>query len=79
MIAIKGIYDGESIQPLEEVPNYKQCRVLITFLDEEDFSLEDELTPEQYSRLQESLKQTENGETVLNEIVMSKAKSWIGK
>lgn len=35
MIAIKGIYDGDSIRPLEAIPFKKAMRVIITFLDED--------------------------------------------
>jgi hypothetical protein len=35
MLAIQGIYDGKSIQPLEKIPNNKKpSKVIITFIDE---------------------------------------------
>ena len=36
MNAIKGIYDGEKIIPLENFPNKKRYKVIITFLEEID-------------------------------------------
>jgi hypothetical protein len=34
MLAIKGIYDGKKIIPLEELPPDKKFKVLITLLEE---------------------------------------------
>ncbi len=34
MLAIKGIYDGEKIKPLETIPFKKKHKVIITFLEE---------------------------------------------
>ncbi len=39
----------------------------------------DELTPEQILRLQQSIQQADNGETITNEEVMAKAKEWLSK
>ena len=39
----------------------------------------DELTPEQQQRLQESVKQADNGETIPNEEVKQKAKEWLSR
>ncbi len=36
MLAIKGIYDGKKIIPLEELPSDKKFKVLITLLEEID-------------------------------------------
>jgi hypothetical protein len=36
MLAIKGIYDGNKILPLEKFPNKKKYKVLITFVEEID-------------------------------------------
>jgi hypothetical protein len=33
MLAIKGIYDGKDIKPLEPIPIQKRTEVIITFLD----------------------------------------------
>lgn len=35
MKAIKGIYDGEKIKPLEKISAKKNTKVIITFLEEE--------------------------------------------
>lgn len=35
MLAIKGIYDGKNIQPLENLPK-KKYKIIITFLEELD-------------------------------------------
>jgi hypothetical protein len=79
MLAIKGIYDGESIKPIEKIPPHKQCRVVITFLDDEQSSLKEELTQEQYQRLQDSVSQAKNGEILPHEDVMLEAKTWLRK
>ena len=39
----------------------------------------DELTPEQLQRLQQSVIQSQNGETFSNEEVKQKAKEWLSK
>lgn len=36
MLAIKGIYDGKSIKPLEKTPVNKKFKVVITFIEEID-------------------------------------------
>ncbi|MDZ4712744.1 MAG: hypothetical protein SGI89_10520 [bacterium] len=36
MIAIKGIYDGKKVIPLESLPENKKYKVLITLLEEFD-------------------------------------------
>lgn len=36
MIAIKGIYDGKNVIPLESLPENKKYKVLITLLEEFD-------------------------------------------
>ena len=36
MLAIKGIYDGNKVIPLEELPPDKKFKVLITLLEEID-------------------------------------------
>lgn len=36
MIAIKGIYDGKKIIPLESLPENKKFKILITLLEEFD-------------------------------------------
>ena len=36
MLAIKGIYDGKKIVPLEKFPVNKQYKVIITFIEEID-------------------------------------------
>ena len=36
MLAIKGIYDGKKVIPLEELPPDKKFKVLITLLEEID-------------------------------------------
>lgn len=36
MLAIKGIYDGKKIIPLEALPENKKYKILITFLEEFD-------------------------------------------
>jgi hypothetical protein len=39
----------------------------------------DELTPEQQQRLQESIKQANEGKTISNDDVKQKAKEWLSK
>ena len=34
MFAIKGVYDGEKIVPLEKIPNIKKSKVIITFIED---------------------------------------------
>jgi hypothetical protein len=41
MIAVKGIYDGKNILPLESLPKNKKFKVLITLLEE--FSDDEEI------------------------------------
>ena len=36
MIAIKGIYDGKNVIPLESLPENKKFKILITLLEEFD-------------------------------------------
>ena len=36
MLAIKGIYDGKTIKPLEKLPKNKKYKVIITFIEEVD-------------------------------------------
>jgi hypothetical protein len=40
MLAIKGIYDGEKILPMEKIPNKNKSKVIITFIEETDHDLE---------------------------------------
>jgi hypothetical protein len=35
MRAIKGIYDGKKIKPLEKIPVQKNTKVIITFIEED--------------------------------------------
>jgi hypothetical protein len=39
----------------------------------------DELTPEQLKRHQQSVTQSQKGETISNEVVKKKAKEWLSK
>ena len=39
----------------------------------------DELTPEQQQRLQESIQQADNGQTIPNEEVKQKSKEWLSR
>ena len=34
MLTIEGIYDGQKIEPLKEIPFKKKKKVVITFLDD---------------------------------------------
>lgn len=34
MLAINGIYDGENIKPIDDIPFKKKARVIITFIEE---------------------------------------------
>lgn len=34
MLTVEGVYDGERIKPLKEIPFKGETRILITFLDE---------------------------------------------
>jgi len=36
MLAIKGIYDGKTIKPLEKLPKNRKYKVIITFIEEVD-------------------------------------------
>jgi len=47
MLTIKGIYDGEKIEPSEEIPFKEKRNVIITFLEEpaEETELEPEIDP----------------------------------
>jgi hypothetical protein len=74
---IQGYFDGENIIPSEYPPLEKECRVLITFLEED--LLSEELTPEQMERLEESIQQAKDGKTVPHEEVMEMMKQWIKK
>lgn len=76
MIAINGIFDGEKIVMLESAPTHNTCRVVVTFLDDADASLEETLTVEQYQRIRESLTQMENSETTTHDIIKEKVKNW---
>jgi hypothetical protein len=35
MVSVKGIYDGEKVQLLEEILVQKACKVIVTFIDED--------------------------------------------
>jgi len=47
MLTIRGIYDGEKIEPSEEIPFKEKRNVIITFLEEpvEETDLESEIDP----------------------------------
>jgi len=36
MIAVKGIYDGQSVQLLDKLTDHRKYRVIVTFLEEID-------------------------------------------
>ncbi len=36
MLAIKGIYDGKTIHPLEKIREHRKFKVIITFIEEFD-------------------------------------------
>jgi len=38
MLSIQGIYDGKTIQPLGEMPKNKKYKVVITFIEEIDYT-----------------------------------------
>jgi len=40
MLAIRGIYDGTQVKPLEEIPYKEERMVIITFLDKREEDLE---------------------------------------
>lgn len=41
MLAIKGIYNGEKIIPLERIPDKKKYKVIIAFIEEIEQDTED--------------------------------------
>jgi len=47
MLAIRGIYNGKRIEPLEEIPFKGRMNVIITFIEEpvEETKLESEVDP----------------------------------
>ena len=47
MLSINGIYDGQKIKPLKEIPFKEQKKVVITFLDDaiEDNILNSDIDP----------------------------------
>jgi len=47
MLSINGIYDGQKIKPLKEIPFKEQKKVVITFLDDaiEDNILDSDIDP----------------------------------
>ena len=59
MLAIKGIYDGRTIRPLEKPPKDKKFKVVITFLEELDETekLRDNDLKPKLSLLKERIKQ----------------------
>ena len=68
---IAAINDETTLQMLNEaVTEY-------TAVEHEDIL--DELTPEQFARLQESIKQVENGQVTPHSEVMKMARGWLSK
>jgi hypothetical protein len=46
--------------------------------DDREYDILDELTPEQLARLQESIKQADEGKTMPHEMAMELMKAWLG-
>ena len=51
MVAIQGIYDGHNFYATEKVPTNKQCKVIITFVEEENNMSELEASADMYASL----------------------------
>jgi hypothetical protein len=45
MLAIRGIYDGNKIEPLEDIPVKEKCDVIITFITKKETDLESDIDP----------------------------------
>lgn len=68
MVTIKGIYDGEKIELLEEVPFKEKRKVVVTFLEEapEDTDIESEIS------LIESLRGCARGSDLTEKLLKSR-------
>ncbi|MDQ1329177.1 MAG: hypothetical protein QG641_2466 [Candidatus Poribacteria bacterium] len=45
MLFIKGIYDGEKIKPLEDIPIKEKCDVMITFINKTETDHKSDIDP----------------------------------
>ena len=45
MLVIKGLYDGERILPLEDIPIKNECDVIITFINKTETGIKTDVDP----------------------------------
>ena len=45
MLVIRGVYDGEKILPLEDIPIKNECDVIITFINKTETKTEPNIDP----------------------------------
>lgn len=67
------------IDRVENTERLKQMYDALADVEGLPDEITDELTPEQRQRLERSLEQVKNGETLPHEEVMAKAKQWLTK
>lgn len=67
------------IDRVENTERLKQMYDALADVEGLPDEITDELTPEQRQRLERSLEQVKNGETLTHEEVMAKAKQWLTK
>ena len=77
MLAIKGIYDGKTIRPLEKLPKDRKFKVVITFLEElnETEKLRSNDVKPKLSLLKERIKQRMT-EKEIDKQLQSLRKEW---
>lgn len=67
---IEGLNDEPALQMLHEA---------VTAYSSSQNDILDKLTPEQQQRLQESIRQADEGQTISNEEMKKKEKEWLSK
>ena len=68
---VEGLDNESALQMVEEA--------VTAYSSSSQKEIPDELTPEQLLRLQQSVAQAKNGETISDEEVKQKAKEWLSK
>lgn len=54
MLSIRGIYTGKEIKPLEDIPIQPNVQVIITFLEQDNINMNQEVNPKKTDTLKSS-------------------------
>ncbi len=74
MLSVKGIYEDGKVKLLEEIPNTKRVKVIVTILDKEEADQE-EPDPELFDDLVGSISVREDGAINHDQYILSERRA----